>query len=449
MARGKRTPIGSPASVTAPTTTANRRLNLFRTDELGSLGISKFRSVADFARAGDMSAYVYACMHIRAASVAKFPVRGVTINDEEVFGPKLRNKSRKHRLYRLLQQPNPYQNAYTYTYMIQSFLDTFGNALVLLDDINAKDKLPRSLWPLDPGRSWPVFHEDGSGFIGYGYQLADGTEQFIPPTRVLHYLQPDPSNLYWGKGKVQYLAKDISLHAALTEYIAQFFNQGAQPSGVLTTDVNLSDEAFERLRQEALMLMQGQRAAHKLAILDNGMSFEQLSATLKDLATTELDTIQMKKILAVFEVPGTKFGLLEFASYAADDMEKSFNDSMESAVALHIQTLNKLAGLFTKDGTPVASKEMEAILAGRMFEDEPTGLTLEVITPKREPLSTLVDSAAKLDGMSSLTNPEKRQAILSLLSSLVTEPDTLDALDKLPAQAAPPAPPPETPVTVA
>jgi HK97 family phage portal protein len=206
----------------------------------------------------------FACIHIRASTLAKYPLRALTPDNEEVFGANATTSNRKHPLYRLLQRPNPHMTRFQFMYTIQMYLDLLGNCLVLLDGVDGLRGLPTSLWPLDPSRTRPLFDE--TGLIGYGYMDANQEEVTIPVDRVLHFQRPQPGNMYWGLGIAEVVAKEINIQASLTEYIAQFFNQGAQPSGIIVAPQALSDEQFLRFKMEALSVMTGQNNAHKLAV---------------------------------------------------------------------------------------------------------------------------------------------------------------------------------------
>lgn len=411
--------VPSPAKLTS-VKSSTQRTPLRTLQDQGSTGISRLNKPADYLNAMRLSALVFACIHIRASTLAKYQMRALTPDNDEVFGANIATSNRKHPLYRLLQRPNPHQNRYEFLYTIQMYLDLLGNCLVLLDGVDGLHGLPTSLWPLDPSRSRPLF--DDNGLIGYGYMDANQQETLIPVDRVLHFQRPQPGNMYWGVGIAEVVAKEINIQAALTEYIAQFFNQGAQPSGLIVAPNALSDEQFLRFKMETLSVMAGGNNAHKLAVFDNDVTFQQLSATLKDLGATELDVMLMKKILTAFEVPGTKFGLLEFSSYKAEDMERSFTEAMESAAALVEGPLNRLAALYDKKGKPVSDAEIESVRRGTWFDGEPKGLYLSIVIPSKEPIATSVSTANAITENAYLTDDEKRNASLNMLGTLLTAP---------------------------
>jgi HK97 family phage portal protein len=387
---------------------------------LGNTGISRLMKPEDYLNALKLSPLLFACINLRASTIGKYELRALTPDNEEVFGPNPLTSNRKHRLYRLLQRPNPHQTRFQFFYTIQMSLDLLGNCLVLLDGVDGLRGLPTSLWPLDPSRSKPHFNDDG--LDGYTFTDSNKVEQFIPVDRVLHFQRPNPASMYWGLGIAEVVAKEINIQAALTEYISQFFNQGAQPSGIIVAPGSMSDESFERFKYEAQSVMAGAVNHHRLAVFDNDVKFQQLSATLKDLGTKDLEESLMKKILTAFEVPGTKFGLLEFASYKAEDMERSFTDAMESAAAMIEDELQKLAGLFDKKGNPVPQAEIEAVRNGIFYEGTPKGLFVSFVIPSKDPLASNVKTAIDLNAIPTLSDEEKRNGSLQLLGTILTAP---------------------------
>jgi HK97 family phage portal protein len=411
--------LPSPAALTAVKSNTPR-LPARSYYDTGNQGISRLVKPEDFLNALKLSPLLFACVNLRASTIGKYELRALTPDNEEVFGPNPITSNRKHRLYRLLQRPNPHQTRFQFFYTIQMCLDLLGNCLVLLDGVDGLRGLPTSLWPLDPSRSEPAFGENG--LEGYYFTDANKVKQLIPVDRVLHFQRPNPANMYWGLGIAEVVAKEINIQAALTEYISQFFNQGAQPSGIITTPGSLSDESFERFKLESQGVMAGSLNHHRLAVFDNDVKFQQLSATLKDLGTEELDKILMKKILTAFEVPGTKFGLLEFSSYKAEDMERSFTEAMESAAAMIEDELNKLAALYDKKGNPVPPAEIESVRRGVYYEGNPKGLYVSFVIPSKEPMATNVKTASDLAAIPTLTDDEKRNGTLQLLGTILSAP---------------------------
>jgi HK97 family phage portal protein len=439
--------LPSPAALTAVKSNTPR-LPARSYYDTGNQGISRLVKPEDFLNALKLSPLLFACVNLRASTIGKYELRALTPDNEEVFGPNPITSNRKHRLYRLLQRPNPHQTRFQFFYTIQMCLDLLGNCLVLLDGVDGLRGLPTSLWPLDPSRSEPAFGENG--LEGYYFTDANKVKQLIPVDRVLHFQRPNPANMYWGLGIAEVVAKEINIQSALTEYISQFFNQGAQPSGIIVAPGSMSDESFERFKYEAQTVMAGSVNQHRLAVFDNGVEFKQLSATLKDLGAEELDKILMKKILTAFEVPGTKFGLLEFVGYKAVDMERSFTEAMESAAAMIEDELTKLAGLYDKDGDPVPPPEIESVRNSTFYEGDPKGLDVSFVIPSKEPLATNVKTASDLNNIPTLTPVEKRNGSLQLLGSILTAPSGYKNQDTLsaevtaalatPAPATPPAP---------
>lgn len=101
------------------------------------------------------------------------------------------------------------------------------------------------------------------------------------------------------------LRQSFSLSIAAEEYGARFFGQGATPRGVLMHEKTsgLSKEQREGLRSEYGFLNGTMTDAHKIAVLEAGMKYVQISSNSSDAQVIETRQHQVAEVARIFRIP--------------------------------------------------------------------------------------------------------------------------------------------------
>src|SRR5262249_1035675 len=79
--------------------------------------------------------------------------------------------------------------------------------------------------------------------------------------------------------------------------------RGTRPTGALKTKETLSDDAFARLQQQAEQFYSGPENAGRFMILDNGLEFEQMGMTHRDLDFEKLQERLTIRIYNTYNIP--------------------------------------------------------------------------------------------------------------------------------------------------
>jgi HK97 family phage portal protein len=167
----------------------------------------------------------------------------------------------------------------------------------------------RQLWRLDPARM--TVSRDALNRKTYTYRLADGTTT----TWTFDASRPPVLDLVYRSPLAQ--CRDlIGLALALDTYAAKFFANSARPSGVLTTPKQLSDVAADKLLKRWKATYGGAKNAHKVAILEEDVKFQAITATNEQAQFLELRKFVRTQIAGVFKVPPHKVGDLERATFS-------------------------------------------------------------------------------------------------------------------------------------
>jgi HK97 family phage portal protein len=394
----------------------------------------RFNNVTDYVKSWELVPVIYSAVQLISNSGAKYDYRLTDADNVEILGPNQnKEEDRSHPFSRLMDNPNPMQSGIEFRYYIYMMTELAGNLLVWLDNVDELNGLPTALWPLPVDRCAPSF--TNGVFSGYKFWIGPQPDNWIPLPieRVLHFKKQSPYSIYWGCGTVQALAKVANTDVALSEYTAQFFNQGASLSGVLTSKESLSDPDFERLKREAQSELMGNRNAHKIAVMDNGVEFTPLVQALKDLGIEKLKQLNAEEILMGFGVPPTKLGVMNHAGYKAEEASVTFQeDTMETRVSMVEDTLNRLARRYDKDGNAVPAEEMNSVIYNLPLPKgvKRTGISVKFIMPIKDLIRKKLQWATEAAQLGDLTIMERRALIGSFLEGLVTLDKTPD-LDQI------------------
>lgn len=253
------------------------------------------------------SSAVFAAVRVLSESVASLPLI--------VYRRLGRGKERAsdHPLYTILHdRANEEMTAFTFREVMMQHLLLWGNAYAEIEYDNAGRV--RGLWPLRPDKTWPE-REERTKKLVYRVILPDGQGVTLPAERVLH-IPAFAADGIVGRSPIRLAREAIGLALAAEEFGARFFGQGATLGGVLEHPGQLSEEALKRLRESFENMHQGLSRAHRIAILEEGMSYKQIGIPPEDAQFLETRKFQVTEIARIFRVPPHMIGDLERATFS-------------------------------------------------------------------------------------------------------------------------------------
>ena len=106
----------------------------------------------------------------------------------------------------------------------------------------------------------------------------------------------------------------IGMALATEEYGAKFFENGASPSGVLEHPGTIKDP--DRLRESWNSLFKGSGNSHKVAVLEEGLTFKPIAISPNEAQFLETRKFQIDEIARIFRVPPHMVGDLEKSSFS-------------------------------------------------------------------------------------------------------------------------------------
>jgi HK97 family phage portal protein len=160
------------------------------------------------------------------------------------------------------------------------------------------------------------------------YQLENGEK--VAPDRVLHLAGLGFDGLC-GYSPITLAREAVGLGLAAEAFGASFFGNGSQASGVLKFPGRLTDRAREQLRLDWAEHHQGVDNAHKPAILEEGMEWQQTTISPENAQFLATRQFQVVEIARIFRVPPHKIG--DFTQAHLANIEASNLDYLQTTLS--------------------------------------------------------------------------------------------------------------------
>lgn len=248
---------------------------------------------------------VYACVRLVAQTVASLP-----LPIYQRLSPRGRERAPWHPLYSLLHDaPNTEMTAYSFREALQGHLMLWGNAYA---EIVREGERISALWPLRPDRM-RVERVPGAGLL-YSYSLLSGETLNFQQQSILH-LRGFGADGRSGYSPIQLAREAIGIGLAAEEFGARFFARDARPGGILTHPGKLDADAVARLKASWESAHSGLSNAHRVAVLEEGITWQALGMPLRDAQFLETRKHQTTEIARLFNVPPHMIQDLERATF--------------------------------------------------------------------------------------------------------------------------------------
>ena len=254
-------------------------------------------------RSAMQTAVVYACVRILAETIASLPLHTYKYTKDG------KEKATEHQLYYLLHdEPNPEMTSFVFRETLMSHLLLWGNAYAQI--IRDGRGQVVALYPLlpdkmradrsTPGELYYEYHSDKGVFI-------------LNKDDVLHIPGLGFDGLI-GYSPIAMAKNAIGMAMATEEYGASFFANGANPGGVLEHPGVVKDP--KKIRDSWNQVYQGSSNAHRIAVLEEGMKFQQIGIPPEQAQFLETRKFQIEEICRIFRVPLHLVGNLERATFS-------------------------------------------------------------------------------------------------------------------------------------
>ncbi|HGJ5856568.1 phage portal protein [Arsenophonus nasoniae] len=235
---------------------------------------------------------VFSCVRVLAESVGMLPCALYERTTQ------CNQRATKERLHQLLSaKPNGYMTSQEFWELLITSLCLRGNFYAY--KVKALGEVVELL-PLSPDSVAPTLNPQWG--IEYQVTLPDGTSRILSQDEIWHVRIFTLDGLI-GLSPIAYARQAIGLGLATEEHGSRLFGNGAVTSGVLQTEQYLTDDAYERLKNDFEVRHQGLENAHKPMILEMGLKWQQISLSAEDAQFLETRKFQLEEICRIFRVP--------------------------------------------------------------------------------------------------------------------------------------------------
>lgn len=246
---------------------------------------------------------VRACVTLLAESVAQLPCE---LYRRDSKGG--RERATDHPLYDVIHsQPNKKDTSFEYYEQQQGSLGFDGNSYSLIDRTGSG--YINELIPVNPKKVIVMKGPDGMPY----YHFPDLGETL--PMRMVHHIKYFSVDGYTGTSPIQTNADVLGLGLAVENHAAQVFARGTTMSGVIERPREApaikSQEAIDRLLSRWTERYSGVRNAFSVAMLQEGMSYKQLSQDNEKAQLLQSRQWTVNEICRLYKIPPHMIQLLD------------------------------------------------------------------------------------------------------------------------------------------
>ncbi len=266
-------------------------------------------------------AAVWTGINIRATLLSTLPVDVI----ERSSDGKTRTKRPNHPVARVLAKPNDWQTRSELFGMLEAHRVLRGDAFAwknLVNDPLAGYVHARELIPMHPDRVEVIDDlDDLHGPAAYKLHKRNGSTVTLPPEEVLH-LRSFTTDGRRGRGVMRDLREVIGGSLALQEHANSLWSRDATPSIALSHPKTLSPLAKNNLETSWEETYGRGKEKRRVAVLEEGMTIEQLSLTPEDGQFLQTKQDLRAEIAAALMIPPFMIGLSEKATTWGSGIEQ-------------------------------------------------------------------------------------------------------------------------------
>lgn len=219
---------------------------------------------------------VHNCVRVLAETIASLPLHVY----RRLEGSKGKEKAPEHYLYPVLHEiANPEMTSFELRETMVGHLCLRGNAYA--EKVFDRAGRVKELWPLNPDGVL-VERDKATKQLIYIITLPGESRQVkLSSDRILH-IRGLSGNGIIGYSPIALAKESIGLALATEEYGSRFFGNASRPSGVLEHPGKLGKDAADRLKKSWEEMHRGLSNAHRVAILEEGLKWNQIGMTQED-----------------------------------------------------------------------------------------------------------------------------------------------------------------------
>lgn len=239
-------------------------------------------------------ATVYSCVRIISEDCGTFPIH-VKQRTEDGKRITLYN----HPAARVLRRPNPHMSGVDFRCALIASVELRGNGYAYISERD-KQGHPTRIDLLNPREVTPLV---GKTDVYY----AIGESLLVPSRDIIHIKGYAPDGIV-GKSPIDVVSDTFENAVNTAKFSKNLYKNDLKSAGVFTVDTELSQVAYERLKDQLTKDWSRLRVSSRPLILEGGTKMSTVTITPENaqFIATKLQTID--EIAAIFRVPPHKVG---------------------------------------------------------------------------------------------------------------------------------------------
>ena len=286
-----------------------------------------------------------------------------------------------HPVLSLIKNPNPMQSGAQYVRAKVGFFLLSGNGYEESVTVNGS---VRELYQLRPDRMRII--PGGNGFaVGYEYKHGGRVVRWdVDPATmdsdVRHIKSFNPLDDWYGLSPIEAGAYAVDQNNEAMKWMQALLQNSARPSGALSSETELGDDQFNRLKVQIDEHHSGARNAGRPMLLEGGLKWQQMGLSPVDMNIIETKFSSARDVALALGVPPQLLGI---------PGDNTYSNYQEARLAFWEDTVIPLIDLIADD--------WNSWLAGpQNIELRPDLDQVPAIADKRQTLWDMADKATDL-----------------------------------------------------
>jgi HK97 family phage portal protein len=208
--------------------------------------------------------------------------------------------------FRLRDQPNPHTSGTVFWGTAIQQISSVGNAYAF--KVPAGDGLERApeLYLAHPDHSYPYYSDKGE--LWFYLVAPNGMALRARSEHVLHFKAFGLDGTLIGHSPISLQRHQLGNAVSAQEYQGRMLRQDATPGGVLSIESVLTPEQARTIREQWQELHEGSENQGRIAVLDRGASYQQISLSHLDAQFIEQRELSATEIASMFSIPPSMIG---------------------------------------------------------------------------------------------------------------------------------------------
>lgn len=287
--------------------------------------------------------WVYIVVDIVATKIANQIMK--VYEKKIVNGKTISEPADDHPLNNLLEQPNEYQDYFSYMYCHGVELCLMGNLVIWNMKSNGQMLIL-------PSETVALKFDEKSKL--QAYQITSTTNlmnrENVPlmefsPKDIIHAKRPNPSSLYWGLSPFVPGRKSVLFSRYSQDFLNSFYLRNALPGLALQMEKHVNEDVALKLLRSFEQTYTGRKSQRRTILIPKGIKAEQINQTIADQNLIDLIDKNRETIINILKVPKHELSIAQTGSLGSEEYKQALKNFWASTLK---PMMKLIAGSYNK-----------------------------------------------------------------------------------------------------